>query len=395
MALKCSIEAFFITEKMNDLLELANISPKLSRCTLSHHSGGMNKAISHLSKSPSPDLLIIEVNSSQEVIFQQLETLSTVFDSESRILLVGNENDIELYRKLKALGINEYLFMPETADILINEFERLFLNFEKSSKAEYIGILGARGGVGASTLSTNIAHALSQIPNTEVIIVDLDINFGTIALNLNLAPHQSITDLLGDTGRLDALLIERVMLRHGDQLSIIPAPIVIDQSFNLSYQSINQLLVLIGSMADYIILDLPHGMPNWQSGIFEKLDQVFLTAYPDLANLRDAKRILDQIDEHTKLGPKFNFILNRVGLSTQSELSTKEFEEVLDLKISQAVPFDPQLFGKSLNNGVSISATDKRSKASNSILKIANKLAGIEDKQKTSMFISKFLKKKT
>ena len=116
MALKCSIEAFFITEKMNNLLELANVSPKLSRCTLSHHSGGMNKAISHLSKSPSPDLLIIEVNSSQEVIFQKLESLSTVFDSESRILLVGNENDIELYRKLKALGINEYLFMPETAD---------------------------------------------------------------------------------------------------------------------------------------------------------------------------------------------------------------------------------------------------------------------------------------
>jgi pilus assembly protein CpaE len=147
-------------------------------------------------------------------------------------------------------------------------------------------------------------------------------------------------------------------------------------------------------MADYIILDLPHGMPNWQTGIFEKLDQVFLTAYPDLANLRDAKRIFDQIDEHTKLGPKFNFILNRVGLSAPSELSTKEFEEVLDLNISQVVPFDPQLFGKSLNNGVSISATDKRSKASNSILKIANRLAGIEDKQKTSVFISKFFKKK-
>jgi pilus assembly protein CpaE len=394
MALKCSIEAFVTTERLSDLLEVMASSPELGRCKLVTHPGGMDKAIDQLSKYPSPELLIIEIDFSKEIIFQKLEVLSTVFNSDSKIILIGNDNDIDLYRKLRALGINEYLFMPETADDLINEIEALFLNFKKSSQAEYIGILGSRGGVGASTLSTNVAHALSQMPNTEVIVVDLDINFGTIALSFDLAPHQSIMDLLKDTGRLDELLLERVMLRHGEQLSIIPAPIAVTQNFNLTGQSIEQLLGLIGSMADYIILDLPHGIPTWQSTIFSKLDQVVLMVYPDLANLRDTKKVFDQIDEHTNMGPRFNFVLNKVGLSASSELSAKEFETVLNLKPVQSVPFDPKLFGKSLNNGAPIVATDKGSKASGSIMKIAQKLSGQEEQKKTSMFMPKFFKKK-
>jgi pilus assembly protein CpaE len=394
MALKCSIEAFVTTERLSDLLEVMASSPELGRCKLVTHPGGMDKAIDQLSKFPSPELLIIEIDFSKEIIFQKLEVLSTVFNSDSKIILIGNDNDIDLYRKLRALGINEYLFMPETADDLINEIEALFLNFKKSSQAEYIGILGSRGGVGASTLSTNVAHALSQMPNTEVIVVDLDINFGTIALSFDLAPHQSIMDLLKDTGRLDELLLERVMLRHGEQLSIIPAPIAVTQNFNLTGQSIEQLLGLIGSMADYIILDLPHGIPTWQSTIFSKLDQVVLMVYPDLANLRDTKKVFDQIDEHTNMGPRFNFVLNKVGLSASSELSAKEFETVLNLKPIQSVPFDPKLFGKSLNNGAPIVATDKGSKASGSIMKIAQKLSGQEEQKKTSMFMPKFFKKK-
>ena len=369
-------------------------APKLGRCNIVTHPGGMDKAIDQLSKFPSPELLIIEIDFSKEIIFQKLEVLSTVFNSDSKIILIGNDNDIDLYRKLRALGINEYLFMPKTADDLINEIEGLFLNFEKSSQAEYIGVLGSRGGVGASTLSTNIAHALSQIPNTEVIIVDLDINYGTIALSLNLTPHQSIMDLLEDTGRLDELLLERVMLQHGEQLSIIPAPIAATQNFNLTGQSIEQLLGLIGSMADYIILDLPHGTPDWQTTIFSKLDQVILMVYPDLANLRDAKKVFDQIDGHTNMGPSFNFVLNKVGLSASSELPAKEFETVLNLKPIQSVPFDPKLFGKSLNNGAPIVATDKGSKASGSIIKIAQKLTGKEEQEKSSIFMPKFLKKK-
>ena len=116
MALKCSIEAFLTTERMSDLLEVMASSPKLGRCNIATHSGGMDKAIDQLSKFPSPELLIIEIDFPKEVIFQKLEILSTVFNSDSKILIIGNDNDIDLYRKLRALGINEYLFMPETAD---------------------------------------------------------------------------------------------------------------------------------------------------------------------------------------------------------------------------------------------------------------------------------------
>ena len=136
------------------------------------------------------------------------------------------------------------------------------------------------------------------------------------------------------------------------------------------------------------------GPLTWQTTIFSKLDQVILMVYPDLANLRDAKKVFDQIDGHTNMGPSFNFVLNKVGLSASSELSAKEFEKVLNLKPIQLVPFDPKLFGKSLNNGAPIVATDKRSKVSSSIIKIAQNLAGKEEKAKTSNLISKFFKKK-
>ncbi len=335
---------------------------RLARSRVHVQTGGMEGAAAYLAEHETPQLLIVETADAGDALFQSLESLAEVCDPKVKVVLLGRENDIALYKQLMELGLSEYYCGPVTPDNLIGIIESAFSEPGEETLGRVIACVGARGGVGSSSVAANAAFSLGQKFKDDVILVDLDLPFGTSALAFNLQPRQNITEALADPQRLDDVLMERFMLKYDDYLSVAPAPAELGEEFKIELESIEILLELVRRMASFVVLDLPHQWSSWVHDILMDANEVVVTAYPDLANLRDVKNIFDALTEKRGVDSPVRLVLNRAGASKNTELTAKDFEDSINIEPTATIPFDASLFGRAMNNGEMVAQVNKGSK---------------------------------
>jgi pilus assembly protein CpaE len=345
---------------------------RLARSRFVVESGGMEGAVAYLAEHEAPQLLIVETAAAGDELFGSLESLAEVCDPGVKVVVLGHENDIALYKQLIEMGLSEYYCGPISTDALIGIVETIFSEPDSQSLGRVIAFVGARGGVGSSSIAANTAHALGQVFKDDVILVDLDLPFGTSALAFNLSPRQNITEALAEPDRLDDVLMERFMLKYDNYLSVAPAPAELGDQFKIELESFEVLLELVRKMASFVVLDLPHEWPAWVHEILLDANEVAVTAYPDLTNLRDAKNIFDVLGTKRGVDAPLRLVLNRVGASKNTELTAKDFEESLGVDPVATIPFEAALFGTAMNNGEMVAEVNKGSKAAKAFLKLAD-----------------------
>lgn len=372
MILRLSITAFVLTGETTHAVQALQGDRQFARCQIIAHGGGIEAATSFLAENATPDLLIVEVDRSEAELFAALEALAEVFDPSSKLLLIGDTNDIRLYRDLVGMGINEYLCGPIDADQLRGAIDGLYAAPDAAKLGRVIAFIGARGGVGSSSLAANTAYALGQMYGEEVILIDLDLSFGTAALSLNLQQRQSIADALAQPNRLDDVMMERFMLKYDDHLSVVPAPTILGGDHEVSVEAFEVLLDIVRRMASFVVLDVPHQWSPWVSEVLLDANEVVVTAYPDLANLRDAKNIFDTLSQKRGVDAPVRLVFNRVGASKGSELSAGDFAEPVKTAPAMSIPFEASVFGLAMNNGQSIVEVNKRSKSARMINQLAS-----------------------
>jgi pilus assembly protein CpaE len=376
MILRLSITAFVISEKTKIAIHKIQNERHFSRCQISVRDGGIDEVIESLSANGTPNLIIVEASETGDLLIEKLEALADVFDSNGKILIIGLENDIQLYRKLMDMGISEYLCGPVSASQLENSLNQLFTDPDSVELGRVIACIGARGGAGSSTIAANLADALSKEYSETVILIDLDLSFGTAALSFNLQQRQSIIDALAEPNRLDDVLMERFMLKHNEYLSIIPAPITLGGDLDISINAFEILLNLARQMAAFIILDLPHQWTPWINEVLLDANEVVVTAYPDLANLRDTKSIFDTLRDARGIKDPTRLILNKVGMAKEFELSAKDFEGSIKLLPALEIPFEAGVHMSAMNNGQSLAENNGRSKSAKLLGELATTVSG-------------------
>jgi pilus assembly protein CpaE len=325
-----------------------------------------------LKENETPQLLFIEVREQGEELFEALAALAEVCNPDSKVVLLGAANDIPLYKRLMDMGLSEYHCGEVTTEGLIALVEGIFSGDDPSQLGRVVAFIGARGGVGSSALAANTAYGLGQQFKEPVILMDLDLPFGTSALALNLQQRQSVADALAQPGRLDEVLMERFALKYDDHLSVIPAPSLLDGNDDVNLESFGVLVKLVRKMAAFVVIDVPHRWSPWVEALLLDANDVVVTACPDLLNLRDAKNIFDSLAPKRGIEAPVRLVFNRVGQSKKTELTAKDFEEPLKVKPAAAVPYDPGLFGTAVNNGTMIQQAAKGSRAAKEIAKLAN-----------------------
>jgi pilus assembly protein CpaE len=376
MILRLSITAFVINEETKSAIYKIKNERHFARCQIIVHDGGIDNGIESLSANETPNLIIIEAEETGGLLIEKLEALANVTDSNSKILLIGYENDIQLYRNLMDMGISEYLCGTVSAPQLEASINQLFTDPGSIELGRVIACIGARGGTGSSTIAANLADALSQEHSETAILIDLDLSFGTAALSFNLQQRQSIAEALAQPNRLDEVLMERFMLKYNEYLSIIPAPTTLGAEFNVSINAFEVLLHLARQMAAFIILDLPH---QWSPSVNEALldaNEVIVTAYPDLANLRDAKNIFDVLRDARGVKSPTRLILNKVGLAKGLELSAKDFEGSIKSLPTLSIPFEPEVYMSAMNNGKSLIENNNRTKSAKLLEELSTIVSG-------------------
>ena len=309
-------------------------------------------------------------------MFGELDQLAENCDAGTQVLLIGSNNDIVQYRSLISGGVSDYLLRPLSTGAIIDAIERIFVDPNAPILGRTIAVFGAEGGVGSSTVSQNLAWAIGKQLDEDVILVDLDLCFGTDAFAYNLEVNQGIEDMLAAPERVDEQLYERFILQHNDRIGILGSRASLGNACDVDANALEQVLTFVRQQAAFVVLDLPHMWSSWVQQSLVDSDEAIVVGTLDLAALRDTKSIVDVIDGRRGDDSKSRVVLNHAGASKKTEVPVKEFEEAVGSKPIAVLPHDSQVFGEALNNGQMIGDLSAKHKAVEAFTDLAQHVTG-------------------
>ena len=368
---RISIQAFCDDTRVADVLQYASEDRRLSKAHVSIHMGGIGAAIAHYVESPTPNLIIVDSNLPGSQLVGELDKLAESCDPGTKVVVVGRHNDVLLYRELLKRGVSEYLVAPIEPLAMMESISNLYNNPDTDPVGHVFAFIGAKGGVGSSTICHNVAWTLSEVLKSNVAIADFDLAFGTTGLDFNQDPVQGIAEALAAPERLDDQLLDRLLTKCSEHLSIFAAPVVLDRDYDISPESCDMVIDVVRQNMPFVAVDLPHGWSPWTKRILLQADEVMITAAPDLANLRNAKNIVDLLKTARKNDSKPHLILNMTGVPKRQEITLKEFEQALDIKAISVIDYDCESFSQASNNGQMIEEFNPKAKSTENFRQIA------------------------
>jgi len=378
LILRINIGAFVLSDAVRDAVNALSDDRQFLRSSVMVENGGMAAAYEYLSQRSTPELLIVETTSKGDAFFEELNGLADVCQPGTRVIIIGAENDINLFKTLIDQGISQYFLETVTAEELRSAIISAFADESANAKSRTIAFCGVRGGVGSSVLAHNVAFELARLYDEDVILVDLDIPFGTAALSYNLQPSHTVADTIAQAGSIDEALLMRYLERGGTNVSLLCAPGNLNSGIEISERALEAVLKIVKQMASYIILDIPHVWNTWVQDILVDADDTVVVANPDLYNLRDGKNMFEYLAPNRGLEVPTRLILNKVGEMNKGDLTEKEFKEVLGTAPSLSIPFDSEAFSTAMNNGEMLSKVAPKSDATLQVEVLAKMVSGRE-----------------
>jgi pilus assembly protein CpaE len=373
---RISISAFCSFPDTVEALNGAAADRRLSKAHLQIHSGGIDEAAVHFSQNQTPNLWVVETAEQGQAVLGALERLAKVCDESTKVVVVGRLNDVHLYRELVRRGVSEYLVGPLSSLQLIETISGLYVNPGAPPIGRVIAFVGARGGTGASTICHNVAWCIAEGMRVNTVVLDLDLPFGTTGLNFNEDGGQSIADALAAPDRLDDVLLDRLLIKYSDHLSLFAAPALLDREYDVDPSAYETVIDQVRSAIPCVIVDLPHIWTPWCRQTLAAADEIVIVGTPDLASLRNTKNMLDALKSRRTNDQPPKLILNQVGQPKRPEIPTKEFGTAVGLDPALTIPFDPQVFGQAANNGQMIASVQPNSKPGEALRHLAELVTG-------------------
>lgn len=391
---RINIQAFCEEQGTADLLQNASQDRRLAKTHVSVQMGGLEAAAHYYRNAPTPNLIIIESMHDRDAMLMDIDRLASVCDSGTKVVVIGHINDVMLYRQLLQRGVSEYLVMPVGVSQLMQCLSTLYNDPASDPLGSILAFVGAKGGVGSSTVCHNTAWSISQGIQSDVVIADLDLPFGTAGLDFNQDPVQGIADALFSPERLDDVLLDRLLSRCSDYLSLFAAPGTLDRPYDLNASSCDVVMDVLRKNVPYVAADVPHVWTEWAQQVLVQADRVIITAIPDLANLRNTKNLIDKLSAARPNDLQPILVLNQLGVPKRPEISIKDFASAVETEPTCVIEFDTQLFGTAANNGQMIEEVSAKSKAAEQFQLLAQALTDrTEAKSESQSILAPILEK--
>ena len=373
---RISIHAFCEFPDTGAALQRAGGDRRLSKAHLQVQLGGVDAAVQHYHGQITPNLLVVETKLQGEEALLELDRLAEVCDPATKVVVVGRSNDVELYRELMRRGASEYLVAPLSPLQLIEVISGLYLDPGAAPIGRVVAVVGARGGSGSSTLSHNIGWCIAEELHINTTVIDMDLAFGTVGLDFNDEAGQGICDALSAPERLDDVLLDRLLIKRGEHLSLFTAPALLDRDYETSPDAFETVIDSVRQNIPCVILDVPHGWQPWIKASLLAADEVVIVATPDLTSLRNAKNIIDLVKAARPNDAPPRLVINQVGVPKRPEIPAKDFAETMGLDPSAIIAFDPALFGQAANNGQMVIELAPKAPVSEALRRLCRSLTG-------------------
>ena len=347
------------------------------------NKGGLRNAVQSLSVSASPQILFVDLSESGDPL-NDINALAEVCEPGTVVIAAGQVNDVRLYRDLVASGIHDYLLKPFNPDMLRDTFAhaQAILNAPKTAEAAAehphcaTAVIGARGGVGASTIATSLAWLLGEKNARNTALLDLDVHFGTGALALDLEPGRGLTDAIENPSRIDGLFIERAMVRAGEKLAVLSAEAPINAPIMSDGSAFYQLQEEMRAAFECTVVDLPRGMLVQHPHLVSDVQITVVVTELTLAAARDSIRILSWLKSNAPQS-QVMVVASRVPQGGTLEISRKDFEGSIERKIDFVVPYDHKLAAQAAKLGKTMADAGKGSKTVAPLVALAEQVIGV------------------
>ncbi len=380
---RVSIQAFCESAEFAALIGAAKADRRMAKAHVKQNTGGAAAAVEAYRNAPTPNVIVLEAPADRNGLIEQLDELSGSCDAGTKVVVLGRTNDIALYRQLMARGVNEYLVAPFDVVDFVQTISHLFRVPGAKPLGRLIAVVGTKGGVGASTVAHNLAWCLASVSDMATIIADFDLAFGTAGLNFNQEPPQGVAEAVFAPERVDGMLVDRLLSKCGENLSLLAAPAALDRVLDFSETSFDTLLDAMRASTPWIVLDIPHVWSGWARRTLIAADDMVLVANPDLANLRNAKNLIDTFKGARPHDHPPRLVLNGAGMMKRPEIAMAEFAKTVGIDPIAVIPHDAKLFGSAANNGQMIAEIEPKGKTAQIFVELASVIAGRIDATKS------------
>src|SRR6201985_1589926 len=343
--------------------------------------GGMGAAIEAYRTARTPNVIILEADARGDIL-GGLDQLASVCDAGTRVIVIGHVNDVGLYRELIRRGVSDYLIGPINTIDMVRSVCGLYSAPEAKAVGRIIAVVGAKGGVGSSTIAHNIAWAIARDRALDPVVADLDLAFGTAGLDYNQDPPQGIADAVFSPDRVDTAFIDRLLSKCTDHLSLLAAPATLDRVYDFGAEAFDAIFDTLRASMPCIVLDIPHQWSGWTKRALVAADDILIVAAPDLANLRNTKNIFDLLKASRPNHRLPISCLNQVGIPQRPEINASEFAKAIERDPIVSIPFDAQMFGAAANNGQMIPEVSENHRTTEMFLQVAQRLTGRSESKK-------------
>lgn len=342
--------------------------------------GDITKAIQQLSAGRSPIALMVDI-SGVELPVSQIHHLAEVCEPGVTVVVIGDRNDVGLYRDLINAGISDYIVKPLTQTLAQTAIDNL-LGVSKPAartalsqkQGQVVTVMGARGGVGASTVATNLAWHLANKENRRVALVDLDIYYGSCALMLDVGVGNGLREALENPQRVDELFLDRSMLRCGDKLHVLASEENLEIKLTLDPEALTPLLALLRKQFHYVVIDAPRVHREMMHAAAMQSNTAIIVLDQTAHSIRDTLRLRQFTETADLSAHRTVLVLNRVGESGKDGIDQKNLSETLGSGVQVQIPFHPKSAIDAANAGTPVSSF--RSPIATAIATLADELGG-------------------
>jgi pilus assembly protein CpaE len=391
---RVSVQAFCETVETAASIQAAGEDRRMAKAHMRIQMGGMVAAIEAYQSSPTPNVIILESENGAEDLLTGLDQLAQYCDSGTRVVVIGRMNDVAFYRELVRRGVSDYLISPVGTLQIVRAVCGLFSAPDAKPVGRVIAVVGAKGGVGASTIAHNIAFSMAGDLKLDAVVTDLDLAFGTAGLDFNQDPPQGIAEAVFSPDRIDNAFIDRLLAKCTDHLSLLAAPATLERVYDFGADAFESIFDTLRVTVPCVVLDVPHQWTGWTKQTLVGADDILIVAAPDLANLRNTKNMYDFLKAARPNDRRPLYCLNQVGVAKRPEIKAADFAKALEGDPIAVIPFEPQVFGAAANNGQMIAEISANHRTAELLRHIAQQLTGrTEPKKQRAGLLSPLIEK--
>jgi len=335
-----------------------------------------------------PDVGVLALDADPNKTISLVERLSKE-NPECVLLVVSGSNDGQLILRAIRAGAREFLTLPLAKEELESALNRVGTQKfgaadSRRGSCEVIAVAGATGGVGCTSVASNLGCILAGEPGKSVALLDLDLALGDADVFLNVIPDYTLADVVQNVSRLDIQLLKKSLTKHASGLYLLPRPVELHDTNAITAESLRKVIGLLKASFTHLIVDLSKGYSEVDMSVMEAANKVLLVTQLDLPCLRNVVRLMMSFEEIAGLKQKVEIVVNRAGLDS-GQISLKKAKETIGREVYALLPNDYRTMVSVRNNGVPLITQAPKAAITIALREMVAKLAGETEASQTAV----------